>query len=245
MRGQTQAEIATEQLKKKRRRKILDYTQMDLYPEDVEKLFTVCTNLRDKAMMMLSYYAPCLRRMEVVNMKIEDINWSDGYVVLSTYKGMKRYHKSNADLTQPIDDRTMQLLRLVKGNRNEGYLFLSNRGKRMTVENYSDICKRWGLRCGVRIITPPYETEYVDKNGKIKKYARYKFLHPHLLRHAGGRKLKKLLGSDFARTILRHSSISLVDNTYGVLSVIDRKKMYEHAVRRDIVGDKHEELPAL
>lgn len=97
--------------------------------------------LRDKAMIELLYDAE-LKVTQIINIKVEDINLDYNYVTI---------HGSKKDKTVPFDWSVNKALntyinlgrdKFIKGNEDEGFLFMNCFGKQMTRQGFWKIFKK-------------------------------------------------------------------------------------------------------
>lgn len=82
--------------------------------DEINRLIEATTNPRDRALVEFLYATGC-RRAEVVNVKVEDVNW-DARTVLVTGKGNKQRFV-------PLNRRAVDSLKAYVGSRSKGWLF--------------------------------------------------------------------------------------------------------------------------
>ena len=178
-----------------------------LSEEEIEKLLNI--NLKDnfsyrnKAMLELMYGAG-LRVSELINLKLQDIDFTEDIV--------RTFGKGSKERVIPIGEIASEYLKKYINNYrssmlkryNSEYLFLNNHGKQMTRQGFFKIVKN-----------------IAKENGINKSFS------PHTLRHSFASHLLKY-GADL-RTIqelLGHSDISTTQ-IYTHISNEELKKKYE------------------
>ncbi len=115
-----------------------------LNKEEVKRLFEAISNKKHRLMVQLMYSAG-LRVSELVNLKIGDLNFEEGY-------GYVRSGKGNKDRVFILADSLIPELRKHIGKKKlnqYNYLFISNRGKKYSIRSLQQIIKRAGKKAGV------------------------------------------------------------------------------------------------
>lgn len=174
--------------------------------EEIEKLLNIKLDddfsFRNKAMLELMY-ATGLRVSELVNLKINDIDY-DMEVLKTMGKGRK-------ERIIPIGDYAMEALKnyvfehrnsMLKKDYND-YLFLNNHGKRMTRQGFFKIVKAKAIECDIKTNFSPHTL-------------RHSFA-THLLSYGADlRSIQELLGhSDISTTqIYTHVSNEKIKHDY-------------------------------
>lgn len=155
-------------------------------------------NLRDYAIILTLAYTG-LRVGELSSLKIEDIDFYDNVIHVKSGKGDK-------DRLVVIDGSVIQILKkyLLEEKRTNGYLFISQKGSKITTTHIERIVKY-----------------YAKKAGIMKKVT------PHTIRHTFATTLLKN-GADirFIQQILGHSSVA----TTQIYTHVDEdalKQVYE------------------
>jgi integrase len=171
-----------------------------LTKSQVDKLISLITDPRDRAMLTL-LYCYGLRRGELCNLKLDDIDIDNNRIYI---KALKNGISGSQYLTNACIERIKDYLEIRKNiNPNLPYLFL---GK------YLNTTKLDGG--SVRRIYIKYA-----KMANLPK----ELMHPHCLRHALG---TALLSSGFdlgyVKSILRHRSIT---STIVYANIMDEKKL--------------------
>lgn len=145
--------------------KLVDIPKTGLYlpevmtVEEIEKLLavpdkTVPRELRNAAMVEIIYGAG-LRVSELINMKVQDINFDAGFVRI--------FGKGSRERVVPVGsharEQTLEWIRIGRPqllqNTTSRYLFVARAGKPMTRQGFWKIIKRYSLKAGIRRnITP-------------------------------------------------------------------------------------------
>lgn len=127
--------------------------------EEIKKLLAVPDttehrDLRNAAMLEILYGAG-LRVSELINMKVQDINFDAGFVRI--------FGKGSSERVVPVGsyakERTLEWIKtgrphLLQNNASK-YLFVARAGKPMTRQGFWKIIKRYSLKAGIRRnITP-------------------------------------------------------------------------------------------
>ena len=177
-----------------------------LTPNEVSKLLDIelndCFSYRNKAMLEL-LYATGLRVSELINLKLQDIDFSQDIV--------RTFGKGSKERIIPIGDYAKEYLEkyiyeyrsIMLKSENCEYIFLNNHGKRLTRQGFFKILKKIALEKGIK-----------------------KDLSPHTIRHSFASHLLKY-GADL-RTIqelLGHSDISTTQ-IYTHITNEELKKNY-------------------
>ncbi|HEX3034394.1 MAG TPA: site-specific tyrosine recombinase XerD [Thermodesulfobacteriota bacterium] len=173
--------------------------------EDVEKLLSVENTtspekLRDKSMLEV-LYATGIRVGELVRLKLNDVNFELGYIVV--------YGKGSKERIVPLGEKAKSSLRDYLGlarpkllkSRTSTYLFVTRLGRDMTRQGFWKLIKAYARKVGIT-----------------------KHISPHTLRHSFATHLLER-GADL-RTIqfmLGHSDIS----TTQIYTHIERERLKE------------------
>ena len=114
-----------------------------LSKEEVLKIFSATRNNKHKLILWLIYSCG-LRRSEVINIKLTDLDSERG--VLNIRQG-----KGNVDRIVPVPDKVWEKIRsYLKGHKPAGYLFEGQSGGKYSVESVYSIFKQSLRRAGIR-----------------------------------------------------------------------------------------------
>lgn len=155
---------------------------------------------RDKAMLEL-LYATGMRVSELINLKIQDINIIDKYIVC--------YGKGNKERVVPFGELALRALenylknarfQLIR-NKNVDYVFVNRKGSHMTRQGFWKIIKKYARKVNIS-----------------------KTLSPHVIRHSFATHLLEH-GADLrsVQIMLGHADIS----TTEIYTHLSRSKIYE------------------
>lgn len=183
----------------KREQKLVEY----LTEDEIQRLITVCNNLKHKTIICLMYGCG-LRVSEVINLKPCDIDSSR--MIIRVIKG-----KGKKDRIVQLAPQLLQLLRTYYKayNMPRPYLFAGQFGEQYSERSINQFLKKYASLAGI------------NRN-----------VHAHLLRHSYAtsslehgidiRVIQKLLGHNSIKTTLRytHVSTSLIANTPSPLNNI-------------------------
>ncbi len=169
-----------------------------LKDDEVRKLLNAPDREKTRDRLILRILYRCgLRVSELTSLKIEDIDFDEGMITVRGGKGDK-------DRVVPIDDDTLDLVQLYKGDADKGILILSQRGEELSSRQVERIVKK-----------------YADKAG-IKKN-----VYPHMLRHSFAvHSLKSGMNLRSVQKMLGHSSLTTTQ-IYLDLTGEDVKEDYE------------------
>jgi len=121
---------------------------------EIKTMIENIKNHKHKIMIALMYSAG-LRVSELLNLKVQDFNFKEGYGFVRQGKGMKDRLFVIAEKLRGI------LLQICAGRKQDDFVFVSNRGKRYDVRSIQEIIKKASKMAGI--------------NKKV---------HPHTLRHS-------------------------------------------------------------
>ena len=170
-----------------------------LKEDEVRKLLNAPKRdkIRDRLILRILYRCG-LRVSELTSLKIQDINFQEGMITVRGGKGDK-------DRIVPIDDDTLDLIQLYKGDADEGFLILSQRGEPLSTRQIERIVKKYA------------------KKADIKKN-----VYPHMLRHSFAvHSLKSGMNLRSVQKMLGHSSLTTTQ-IYLDLTGEDLKEDYKN-----------------
>lgn len=156
--------------------------------DEVRRLFETCSNPKHKAILYL-FYSTGMRRSELINLKITDIDSSRMLIRIKQAKGKK-------DRFVPLSAPTLEALRLYfRKCKPQDYLFNGQFSLRYSSTSISLFIKRYAAKASI------------TKN-----------VYPHLLRHCTGThlleanvdvsKIQNMFGHKQQKTTLRYAQFS-------------------------------------
>lgn len=167
----------------KRNKPIPDVLTVD----EIRRLVNATGNIKHKLIIKLLYGCG-LRVSEVINLKVDDINFDEGLIHIRLSKGRK-------DRFVRMPDSVKDDLKSYSRLNNEKILFVSNRGGKLTPATIQKIVKNSSRKAGIK-----------------------KDIHPHTLRHSFAthlleqgidlRIIQKLLGHSDIKTTQIYLSVS-------------------------------------
>jgi len=186
-------------------------SQYYLSPEQIAKILetpvskNTTINVRNR--IILSLLAKCgLRLSEVVNFRIEWVDWQEG-VINILGKGQKTR-------TVPLPNQLLQDLKMYIGSRHAGWAFTSKSGKHISHMVVVRLCRQVGEVTGITNPSP-----------------RRNRLNPHLFRHSFAREFLKRGGRmEVLMEMLGHESIKTTIDVYGRPSITDIKAEYHRVM---------------
>jgi len=164
-----------------------------LSKNEVKSILNSCTNIKHKSILMLIYSAG-LRRSELLNLSIPDIDSERMVINIKGAKGMK-------DRISLLSENLLELLRdYYKEYKPKKYLFEGQNGGKYSATSVANILKKASFKAGIR-----------------------KTVSPHMLRHSFAthlleqgtdlRYIQELLGHNSSKTteIYTHVSKKAID----------------------------------
>ena len=172
--------------------------------EEIKLVYAHCENDLESALLSVAYGCG-LRRTELVQLNLRDIQLSAGELIVREGKGSKRR-------VVPMSDSVVESIRkyvyserherLMKGNHIEDAFFINTKGKRMTGEYLNDTLKKMIEQTG--------SYELVQKEITL-----------HCLRHSIANHLaENNAGIDFIRRFLGHAEI----NTAYIYAIKNKRR---------------------
>ncbi|MGQ0829982.1 MAG: site-specific tyrosine recombinase/integron integrase [Bacteroidota bacterium] len=174
--------------------------------EDVARIINALDNLKHKCMISF-IYSSGLRRSELLNMKVDDIDSKRMLVHIQKAKGMK-------DRIVPLSNTLLEMLRVYyKDYRPEKYLFEGQKGDRYSERSLALVLKRGCELAGIRkninlhMLRHSYATHLLE-NGTDLRY------------------IQELLGHKSSRTteIYTHVSMRAISKINSPLDKLNIKK---------------------
>lgn len=169
-----------------------------LKEEEVRKLLNAPPRKKTRDRLILRILYRCgLRVSELVNLRIEDIDFTEGMITVRGGKG-------NKDRVIPVDGDTLDLIEFYMADAEEGVLILSQRGEPLSTRQVERIVKKYA------------EKADINKN-----------VYPHMLRHSFAvHCLKAGMNLRSVQKMLGHSSLTTTQ-IYLDLTGEDIKRDYE------------------
>ncbi len=176
--------------------------QYTLTKNQVSELYNAPTNFRDRVIIKTLYWGG-LRRMEVINLNVPDIDFNMDRITVFQGKGQKTR-------TVPILDMDFRSdLSHHIGKRTHGSVFVSQRGTAISSRQLNQIVVNAGKQAKLRHPNP------FSQN-----------INPHLLRHSIARHLKSDgYMAEWIQNFLGHSSIKVTMDTYGTLGIEEMQRV--------------------
>jgi len=177
--------------------------EFELTEQQIRKLLGSASLLRDRVILELLYSCG-LRRFEACALDVQDIDFSNHWLVISNGKGSK-------SRITPLGDDPANSLRILIGRRQTGPVFISLKGERLSTRSVSHIVQCAGRIAGLRNPNP-----------------RRTHINPHLLRHSFARHFLRHGGRmRVLSQILGHASIATTHAVYGTASTKDIGKEFQ------------------
>jgi integrase/recombinase XerD len=161
--------------------------------EQVERLITFATNLRDALLVRIPWRSG-VRVTELISMRIQDIDFDNRAIVIKVQKTRKRDGKAiERRRVVPIDQGTLEMVKHYLEWRKQ-FAYKGDLLFPITRQRVDQIFWKLGRRAGIKEIGDPA----VSKHRK---------LHPHTLRHSFAiHCIKRGMAIERLQKILGHSS---------------------------------------
>jgi integrase/recombinase XerD len=175
-----------------------------LKPPEIKKIIIASSNFRDRCIIKTFYWLG-LRRQELVNLDVRDIDFGRKRVTVREGKGGK------TRIVPMIDDEYIGDIKHLIGNRKEGSVFTSNQEGPISIRRVNYIVEQLGEKAGVENPNP-----------------RLQHLNPHIFRHSIARFLKsKGFSAEWIQNFLGHESYKTTMDMYGTISIDEMQEIAE------------------
>ncbi|RLF48632.1 MAG: hypothetical protein DRN20_04150 [Thermoplasmata archaeon] len=180
---------------------VMDMKKLPKYlkVEEVKKILDAPErgNIRDRLILRLLYRCG-LRVSELCNLRVEDIDFENEFIIVRDGKGGK-------DRVVPVDHITLDMIEIYLGDRREGVLILSRKGGKLSTRQVERLVDKYA------------------KKAKIKQR-----VYPHMLRHSFAvHCLKAGMNLRTVQKMLGHSSLTTTQ-IYLDLTAEDIKEDYNN-----------------
>lgn len=190
------------------RKSQLKNSEYHLSPTEIRKVIYAANSFRDRCLIK-TLAQTGMRRAEVANVDIRDVDFDNNLIHIREGKGGK-------SRTTPITDELASDFKHLIGTKKTGAVFESNRGGTLTLRQVNWIVAAAGERSGVKNPNP--------------KYSR---ITCHLFRHSFAREWKKRGGSiETLSKILGHTSIKTTLDEYGTEGLEDIRENYARVLQK-------------
>lgn len=171
-----------------------------LKEREVSKLLNIPPRekVRDRLILRVLYRCG-LRVSELCSLKIEEIDFGDGTLMVRSGKGGK-------DRMIPVDDQTLDMMEGYIEDATSGYLILSDRGDMISTRQIQRLVSDYGRDAG--IVQP---------------------VHPHMLRHSFAvHCLKAGMNLRTVQKMLGHSSLTTTQVYLDITGDDIKEDYFEH-----------------
>ena len=184
----------------------LKASEYHLSKQEIKKLINAAPSFRDRCILK-TLAQTAIRRFELINLDVRDIDWERRLVHIREGKGGK-------ERTIPCSEELLADLKHLVGNRKTGLVFQSNRGKGFDLSQVNKIVAKVGRMAGLENPNP-----------------RYKNINPHLLRHSFARLWKDAgKSTESLSKILGHTSVKTTLDEYGTEDIGTVKENYDQVI---------------
>ena len=183
-------------------RRVVDYSAYYLTVEEVKQLKDACMKYNELApnyLAMMCLMVNCgLRRSEVVNLKVQQVDFESGMVKLGFDT------KTRLPRNIPFTDEVARALKMVVGNRTDGYL-LMHKSKGGSMRRYSTVAVSFIIaKLGRDVGIKPKSTGL-------------RHLNPHLLRHTWTKLCKSAgIPEEQVQIMGGWSDVRMIRKVYGI-----------------------------
>jgi len=125
---------------------------------------------RDLAMLEL-LYATGIRVSELINLKLNDLNFEMGYIIVQGKGSKERIVPIGEKSKQKIMDYISNSRDFMIKNKISSYLFITKRGTKMTRQGFWKLIKRNALNCGIKTNITPHTLRHSFATHLLKRGA--------------------------------------------------------------------------
>ena len=181
-------------------------SEYHLSTQEIKKIINAPTSFKHRCIIK-TLAQTAMRRFELVNLDIRDIDFDRNRIDIREGKGGK-------SRTIPVSDELLGDLRHLLGKRKKGSVFTNPRSEKLTVRQINNIVAIAGKKAGVGNPNP-----------------KYKNITCHLFRHSFARGWKKQRGSiETLSKILGHTSVKTTLDEYGTEDLEAVQANYERVM---------------
>jgi integrase len=185
----------------------LTNSEYHLTSVEINKLIDGAASMRDRGILCLLAETG-IRRAELSNLSIDDIQWQEKQLII-------RQGKGNKTRIVPVTTRVINNLQMVIADRRIGPVFVSRNGGKLSMRQVNRIVARAGMIAEIKNPNPKYQ-----------------HVTPHLLRHSFARLWKDRGGNIEALSkILGHQSVRTTWDLYGTLGMKDIQLEYHKIMK--------------
>jgi integrase/recombinase XerD len=112
---------------------------------DINKMIALTDNLRDKVMLEILYGAG-IRREELVNLRVNDINFNNGFICVFGKGSKERY--------VPLHPAALDLIREHLCTQDSEWVFEGRYGSHLSIRQVNDIVVKYRTKVGLHKVTP-------------------------------------------------------------------------------------------
>ncbi|MBI2138899.1 site-specific integrase [Candidatus Woesearchaeota archaeon] len=195
--------------------------------EEINSIIKAAKNLKESLVLKLLARTG-MRRFELVNIKIKDVDFERKRIFIERGKGGKG--KDLKSRAVPIDGDALQSVKFYLGSRKTGFLIQSNKKSHdgISLSQINRIVANCAERAGIK-----------NPNPNLKN------LNPHIFRHSFSR-LSLAAGIPFnmVQKIAGHADARTTLQMYGIPSITDTQLLYEQKlVEKFHERPKHKDSP--